>query len=83
MPTECRMAPLFSLRLHKHAQLAHQPCAALCRALASLDRSLRHRGSRLVVRVGAWEEQMPLLAAQLGASGIVVEHEVEAGKARL
>lgn len=54
------------------------PTAALCRALASLDRSLRQRGSALVVRVGAWEEQLPALARELGAGSVVAEQEVEA-----
>lgn len=53
--------------------------AALCKALASLERSLRQHGSALVVRVGAWEEQLPQLAAELGAASILAEQEVEAG----
>lgn len=53
--------------------------AALCRALASLDRSLRQRGSALVLRTGAWEEQLPALAQELGAGSVVAEQEVEAG----
>lgn len=48
-------------------------------ALESLDRSLRQHGSALMVRVGAWEDQVPQLAAELKASGIVAELEVEAG----
>ena len=55
------------------------PPAALCKAMASLDRSLRQHGSALVVRVGAWEEQLPQLAAELGAASILAEQEVEAG----
>ena len=55
------------------------PAAALCRALASLDRGLRQRGSALLVRVGAWEEELPGLVQELGAGGVVAEQEVEAG----
>ena len=54
--------------------------AALCKALASLNRSLRQRGSALAVRVGPWEEQLPALAAELGAGSILAEQEVEAGE---
>ncbi len=50
------------------------------RALTSLDRSLRQRGSALVVRVGTWEQQLPALAAEMGAAAVVAEAEVEAGE---
>lgn len=56
-----------------------RPRAALCRALAALDHSLRRRGSALVLRMGRWEEQLPALAAELGASGVLAEQEVETG----
>lgn len=55
------------------------PRAALCRALEALDASLRRHGSALVLRVGRWEEQLPALAAELGASGVLAEQEVETG----
>jgi deoxyribodipyrimidine photolyase len=56
------------------------PPAALCSALASLDRSLRQRGSRLLVRVGPWERELPALVELLGGGGVVAEAEVEAGE---
>ena len=67
------------------AATASTAYAALCGALASLDRSLRQRGgSGLVVRVGRWEQVLPALVAELGGGGgavasIVAEQEVEAG----
>ncbi|KAL4854579.1 Pheophytinase [Chlorella vulgaris] len=51
---------------------------SLVSALESLDRSLRQHGSALMVRVGAWEQQVPQLAAELKAGGVVAELEVEA-----
>ncbi len=37
-------------------------------SLASLDRSLRACGSRLILRCGRWEEEIPRLAVETGAS---------------
>lgn len=74
--TAFRASPLFPPPLHSTP--THP--AALCSALASLDRSLRQCGSRLLVRVGRWEEELPALAEQLGSGGVVAEAEVEAGE---
>jgi deoxyribodipyrimidine photo-lyase len=42
----------------------------LLESLADLDRSLRARGSALVVRRGAPESQLPALAREVGAAGV-------------
>ncbi|KAL4425249.1 hypothetical protein ABPG75_009265 [Micractinium tetrahymenae] len=73
------LVPVFCFDPARYAHLV-LPCGgaeALCRALAALDRSLRRRGSGLVLRVGRWEEQLPALAAELGASRVLAEQEVE------
>ncbi|PRW33974.1 deoxyribodipyrimidine photolyase isoform A [Chlorella sorokiniana] len=74
------VVPVFCFDPARYAQLVLPPggAEALVRALTSLDRSLRQRGSALIVRVGPWEQQLPALAAQLGAAAVVAEAEVEA-----
>jgi deoxyribodipyrimidine photo-lyase len=44
--------------------------AFLLRCLESLDTSLRQRGSRLVLRVGRPEEELPRLAQEIGAAAV-------------
>lgn len=77
--------PVFILDPARYAPLLLAPggAEALLRVLASLNRSLRARGSALLVRLGAWEEQLPALAAELGAAAVVGEQEVEAGETPL
>jgi deoxyribodipyrimidine photo-lyase len=45
-------------------------------ALSDLDRSLRERGSRLVVRRGRPERELPLLARELGAEAAFMSSDV-------
>ena len=75
----CAASSLLSICLSTRSLVFTAP-AALVRALASLDHSLRQRGSALIVRVGPWEQQLPALAAELGAPAVVAEAEVEAGE---
>ncbi len=46
-------------------------------SLASLDRSLRARGSRMVLRRGRWEEEIPRLAAETGATLVLANRLYE------
>ena len=73
------MVPLFCFDPARAGALARQPggARALAGALASLRAALRERGSGLAFRVGPWEEALPQAAAQLGASLVLAEAEVE------
>ena len=71
--------PLFCFDPARAGALARQPggARALASALASLRAALRAQGSDLAFRVGPWEEAVPQAAAELGASLVLAEAEVE------
>jgi deoxyribodipyrimidine photo-lyase len=55
---------------------AEKRCDFLWGGLAALDRELRARGSRLVVRTGRPDEVLPAVLRDAGASAVVAEEEM-------
>ena len=47
------------------------------RSLSEMDRKLRERGSRLLVRIGRPEEEIPRIAAELGAEAVFCARDYE------
>ena len=66
------MVPVFCLdeRLLRGRHQSASRTQFMLEALADLDGSLRERGSRLVVRVGAPERELPALARELKAGSV-------------
>ena len=64
-----RIVPLFVVdpALVRSPRMAPARLRYLCDALADLDRSLRARGARLVVRTGDPREEVPRVVAEAGA----------------
>ncbi|KAG2443194.1 hypothetical protein HYH02_009271 [Chlamydomonas schloesseri] len=79
------LLPLYVLDPERLSHLAYMPGGpeALSAALQRLRADLRALGSDLVVRLGAWEQQLPAAAAAGaaggagGAAAVVTEDEVE------
>lgn len=57
--------------------------AGLLVAVQGLREALRQRGAELVLRCGALDEELPALAAQLGAASVLTEDEVEFRRAAI
>jgi len=71
--------PVFCFDSSRYLQLVHSPVSAnaLARAVTSLRDSLRALGSDLIIITGAWEEEIPAIAAAVGATTVVTEEEME------
>lgn len=72
------VVPVFCLdeRLLAGAHRSEARAAFLCGCLAELDRDLRERGSRLIVRARRPELALPQLAAELGATEVFAADDV-------
>eukprot|EP00873_Tetraselmis_striata_P041449 jgi/Tetstr1/461713/TSEL_000607.t1 len=76
------MVPLFVFDPEQFKQVLRSPggAEALYDALRALRKSLRSRGSELLVRVGRWEEEVVAAAKEVGAAVVITEEEVEHGQ---